>query len=66
MYNFVNDYNSIFSSKLEIVKCQTKAYLTLLELGMVLDIVRDDYPSEYTYLGSCYYDILCIIYRSCS
>ena len=44
---------SLFSStvtNLEIVKCQTKAYLTLLELGMVLDVVRDDYPSEYKYI----------------
>ena len=37
------------SLKLEIVKCQTKAYLTLLELGMVLDLVRNDYPSEYKF-----------------
>ena len=43
---------SFFSStitNLVIVKCQTKAYLTLLELGMVLGVVRDDYPSEYKY-----------------
>ena len=74
VHSWYVSFFSLFSStvsNLEIVKCQTKAYLTLLELGMVLHVVRDDYPSEYKYIHvSTLVYTLCILStclcRSCS
>ena len=50
-------------TKLEIGKYQTKAYLTLMELGMVLDLVRDDFPSECKYIHV--HEHYTVFYRSC-
>ena len=57
---FGSHFNSSTVINLEIVKYQTKAYLTLLELGMVLGVVRDDYPSEYKYIFF-YWFTLCFL-----
>ena len=51
---------SIAEKKLKIFRSQTKEYLTLLELGTVLNNMSNDFPGKYIPCSISHYCVVCV------